>query len=174
MTATDINIAEQVSGILSVVNGGTGVASPSSGNLLVGNGSSAMTTVAPGNSGNMLTSTGTGWASSAPVPRIGSTASSATPSINIGLYDQYNITALATTVTSVSYTGSPADGQRLIVRIKDNGTSQSITWGSSNWVSSGVATLLTATVAGKTHTLGFIYDGALGKWVCLAVDATGY
>jgi len=106
-------------------------------------------------------------------PRVGTTASSATPSIDCGLYDQYTITALAAAITGVTVTGTPTDGQKLMVRIKDNGTARAITWGAS-FSSSGVATLLATTVASKTHMVGFIYDSAAAKWVCAAVDATGY
>ena len=106
-------------------------------------------------------------------PRVGSTTSSATPSINIDSYDQYNITALAAAVTGVTVTGTPTDGQKLLVRIKDNGSPRAITWGSS-FVSSGTATLLSTTATSKTHLVGFIYDSTAAKWVCVAVDATGY
>jgi len=106
-------------------------------------------------------------------PRVGTTASSATPSIDCGLYDQYTITALAAAITGVTITGTPTDGQKLMVRIKDNGTAREISWGAS-FVSSGVATLLASTVASKTHMVGLIYDSVAAKFVCVAVDATGY
>ena len=106
-------------------------------------------------------------------PRIGSTTSSATPSIDSDSVDQYNITALAAAITSVTITGTPTDGQKLLIRIKDNGTARAIAWGSS-FVSSGSATLLTTTVLNKTHLSGFIYDSAAAKWVCVAADSAGY
>lgn len=108
-------------------------------------------------------------------PRIGTTASSATPSINVDDVDQYNITALAAAITSMTsgLSGTPTDGQKLILRIKDNGTARAITWGAS-FTSSGAATLLATTVISKTHFVGLIWDAAASLWVCLAVDATGY
>lgn len=106
-------------------------------------------------------------------PRVGSTASSATPSIDCGLYDQYNITALAAAITGVTVTGTAADGQKLLVRIKDNGTARAISWGSS-FVASGSAALPTTTAISKTHLVGFIYDSTAAKWVCVAADAAGY
>jgi len=51
---------------VSVENGGTGVASLSANHVLLGNGTSAVQLVAPGTSGNVLTSNGTTWQSSAP------------------------------------------------------------------------------------------------------------
>ena len=118
-------------------------------------------------------SSGTGSFSGRITPRIGTTASSATPSIDTDSFDQYNITALAAAITGVTVTGTPTDGQKLLVRIKDNGTARAITWGAS-FVSSGAATLLTTTAAGKTHLSGFIYDGVATKWVCVAADSGGY
>jgi hypothetical protein len=54
-----------LNGTLNVANGGTGVASLSTGAVLVGNGTSAVSSVAPSSSGNVLTSNGSSWSSSA-------------------------------------------------------------------------------------------------------------
>jgi hypothetical protein len=107
------------------------------------------------------------------VPRVGTTASTATPSISADLYDQYNITALAAAITSVTVSGTAVDGQKLLVRIKDNGTVRTIAWGAS-FLNSGVAQLPTTTVVSKTHLVGLIYDAAATKWICVASDTTGY
>lgn len=48
-----------------VLNGGTSAASLTSNNVILGNGTSAVQFVAPGTSGNLLTSNGTTWASTA-------------------------------------------------------------------------------------------------------------
>lgn len=54
-----------VSGALTVTNGGTGAATLASNNVLLGNGTGALQAVAPGTTGNVLTSNGTTWASTA-------------------------------------------------------------------------------------------------------------
>lgn len=54
------------SGTLGVARGGTGATTLTANNVLLGNGTSALQTVAPGTSGNVLTSNGTTWTSSAP------------------------------------------------------------------------------------------------------------
>lgn len=107
------------------------------------------------------------------VPRVGSVASSATPTIATDFQDEFDITALAANITSMTtnLSGTPGTGDKFIIRIKDNGTPRTITWGTA-FGSSGVATLLATTVANKTHFVGLRYDGS--KWICLAVDATGY
>ena len=58
--------AVTVAGTLAVGNGGTGLATLTANNVLLGNGTSALQAVAPGTSGNVLTSNGTTWASTAP------------------------------------------------------------------------------------------------------------
>ena len=67
-TATSGKIAALNSaGKLDVAIGGTGVASPTSGNLLLGAGTSAMTLLAPSTTGNVVTSNGSTFTSAAPV-----------------------------------------------------------------------------------------------------------
>lgn len=58
--------AANVTGTVAVANGGTGSTSLTANNVLLGNGTSALQVVAPGTSGNVLTSNGTTWASTAP------------------------------------------------------------------------------------------------------------
>lgn len=54
-----------LAGTLAVANGGTGAATLTANSVLIGNGTSAVQTVAPGTSGNVLTSNGTTWTSAA-------------------------------------------------------------------------------------------------------------
>lgn len=51
---------------VSTTNGGTGISAPTAGSVLIGNGASALSLVAPGASGNVLTSNGSTWTSAAP------------------------------------------------------------------------------------------------------------
>jgi hypothetical protein len=63
-----IGLTTHITGTLGVANGGTGVATIPLNNVVLGNGTSAVQTVAPGTTGNVLTSNGTTWASSAAPP----------------------------------------------------------------------------------------------------------
>ena len=63
---TPSTTATAYSGTLQVENGGTGAATLTANNVLLGNGTSALQAVAPGTTGNILTSNGTTWTSSAP------------------------------------------------------------------------------------------------------------
>jgi hypothetical protein len=57
--------ASNVTGTVAVANGGTGATTLAANNVLLGNGTSALQVVAPGTSGNVLTSNGTTWTSQA-------------------------------------------------------------------------------------------------------------
>lgn len=61
-----VSLTTQVSGTLPVANGGTGATTLTANNVLLGNGTSAVQVVAPGTSGNVLTSNGTTWQSTSP------------------------------------------------------------------------------------------------------------
>ena len=101
-------------------------------------------------------------------PRVSTEASSATPTINVDSYDAHSITALAADITSMTtnLSGTPANMQRLIIRIKDDGTARAITWGAS-FEAKGVALPATTTIS-KVLTVGFIYDTVTSKWGCVA------
>jgi hypothetical protein len=64
-----------VTGTLPVANGGTSLTTLTANNVILGNGASAPTFVAPGTLGNVLTSNGTTWASTpaAAAAAVGST-----------------------------------------------------------------------------------------------------
>jgi hypothetical protein len=102
-------------------------------------------------------------------PRVGTTASSATPTINTDNVDAYSITALAADITSMTtnLSGTPTDFQKLTIRIKDDGTARAIAWGAS-FEAKGVA-LPTTTVVSKVMTCGFIYDTVTSKWGLVAL-----
>lgn len=102
--------------------------------------------------------------------RVGSTTSSATPTINTDNVDIYKLTAQAADITSftTNLSGTPNDGD--ILEIQITGTAaRAITWGSS-FVSSTV-TLPTTTVTTATLTvvLQYFTTSSYGnnKWVCV-------
>ena len=103
------------------------------------------------------------------LPRTGTVASNATPTINTDNIDEFTITALATAVTSMTtnLSGTPVNGQKLIIRFLDNGTARAIAWGAS-FASRG-ATLPVTTVISKYLYVGLIYNSTASKWDCVAV-----
>lgn len=101
-------------------------------------------------------------------PRTTTEISSATPTINTDNTDIHTITALATDITSftTNLSGTPVNGQKLIIRILDDGTARAITWGAS-FASRG-ATLPTTTVLSKYQYNGFIYNSTTSTWDLVA------
>jgi hypothetical protein len=87
-----------LSGTLNVANGGTGAASLSTGAVLVGNGTSAVSSVAPSSSGNVLTSNGSSW-SSAALPVASSSVSGV---VNTGTQTFAGSKTFSTGVTSAN------------------------------------------------------------------------
>lgn len=104
-------------------------------------------------------------------PRVSSAITGSTINIDSDSYDCYTITGLMDD-TTISITGSPTNFQKLLVRIKDNGISRTITWNPANINNQG-STPVTATTTSKTHTIGFIYNAETSMWGCIfsAVEA---
>lgn len=96
--------------------------------------------------------------------RVSSIASSALPTINTDNLDIFALTAQASAITSftTNLTGTPVDGDALLIRITDNGTPRAITWGAS-FEASTVA-LPTTTVASALLTVAFLWNTATSKW----------
>jgi len=92
-------------------------------------------------------------------------ASTVTPSWDND--DIVTITAQAVGLTLANPTGTPTDGQAIIVRILDNGTGRTIAYGAA-YRAIGV-TLLTTTTASKTSYLGGFWNAADSKFDITAV-----
>jgi len=99
--------------------------------------------------------------------RVSSISSSATPTPNCDTTDLYIISALAEAAAFGAPTGTPADGQPLLIRIRDNGTARALTW-NPIYAPLGIA-LPTTTVISKALLLGFQYDDAVSKWYLVAL-----
>jgi hypothetical protein len=89
-------------------------------------------------------------------------ASSLVPDLN--RTDHYFYTSLGSGLTIGVPIGNPHDGDRLVFRIRDKGTSQVLSW---NGVFRGA--MPSSTTAGKTHFLEFRYNVAENKWDCVTV-----
>lgn len=99
--------------------------------------------------------------------RVGSTTSSATPTINTDNYDVYQLTAQAADITSftTNLSGTPTDGDGLIIEITGT-AARAITWGAS--FEASTVSLPTTTVTTNKLTVGFIWNSATSKWRCIA------
>ena len=100
-------------------------------------------------------------------PRVTSAASASSLTPDISASDVYAYTALAAGLTINAPTGTPLDGDKLIFRLLDNGTSRALTWNGTYTVI-GV-TLPTATTISKTTYVGCIYNANNTRWDVSAV-----
>ena len=136
-------------GLVAVSSGGTGATTLTANNVILGNGTSAVQFVAPGSSGNVLTSNGTTWTSAA-----------LSAGFTLG-------TPVATTSgTSIDFTGIPSGVKQIIVNFKgvstNGGSLILIQLGDSGGVettgysSMTIKLLAASTPDDATSTAGFI------------------
>ena len=99
--------------------------------------------------------------------RVGTTTSSATPTINTDNVDYYSLTAQTTDITSftTNLSGTPTDNQTLWISITGT-AARAMTWGSS--FESSTVTLPTTTVSKDRLDVGFVWNAATSKWRCVA------
>jgi len=125
-------------------------------------------------SGNILFSTtssgvtfGDGTRQTSAKPRVyANNTNSGTYVIDTNSYDMVVITNQSSTISSITTTGTPANGQKLIISITGT-TTCGFTLSSSNFEASTVA--LPTTTAGTARLdVGFIWNVANTKWRCVA------
>ena len=166
-----------LAGTLNVANGGTGATSLTANNVILGNGTSAVQVVAPGSSGNVLTSNGTTWASTTPAAGFSTSANntftgtqtfSGTSSAKAIVL---NDAAEVTTVSATAATGT----------IAYDITTQSVLYytsnASANWTvnfrgSSGTS-LNTLMATGESMTVAFLVTQGATAYYNSAVQVDG-
>lgn len=95
---------------------------------------------------------------------------SGTFTINCDIWDQFNLIGISGTVAFAKPSGNPSDGQKLMIRVKDNGTPRYVGWDTTLGGFRTIGTILpSATVGGKTLYVGSIYNAADGYWDVVAV-----
>jgi hypothetical protein len=169
-TGTVTSVAATVPSFLSVAGSpittsGTLAITLSGTALPIANGGTGATTLA---GASIATYTGTETLTNKRIdPRVTSAASASTLTPDISASDIYAYTALAAGLTINAPTGTPVDGDKLIFRLLDNGTSRALTWNATYTVI-GV-TLPTATTISKTTYVGCIYNANNTRWDVIAV-----
>jgi len=175
LIGANVNLASNVTGTLPIANGGTGAATLTANNVLLGNGTSALQAIAPGTSGNVLASNGTTWASSA-ISGLTSKSFVATGTISSGapvaLTASGTVQAVYPANTSISNVTPQTVATSTTVTnffgsaISSNGSI--VTFFANDTLSLGSAVV--STVSGTTVTSGAlntIYAGAIeGAAVC--------
>lgn len=174
-STTFVDLATNTTGTLPVANGGTGAATLTANNVLLGNGTSAVQFVAPGASGNALVSNGTTWTSGSVsnLPRVVVIADATSITMNADTTDmatQAN-TQAAGTLTVNAPTGTPSNGQKLMLRLRSTNV-QTFSW---NAIFQGGLSPLPTSSSGssKYDYYGFIYNSTATKWQMVG-SATGF
>ena len=100
------------------------------------------------------------------IPRTGTVASSPAPSINTDATDVFSVTALSTNITSMTtgLSGTPVEGQTLLIWFKDNGLARSITWGSAFRASTDLPLPVTTTTGWFLYNW-FVFNATFNQWV---------
>jgi len=106
-------------------------------------------------------------------PRIASITTAATITPTSATADVYEVSALASNTTIAAPSGSPVDGQKLILRFKSNSTGgYTFTWTTTSGGYRIIGTTLPTTiVASKTIYVGCIWNAADNFWDVVAVGA---
>ena len=148
---SDITSITGLTTALTVAQGGTGAATHTSKGVLIGNGTSAVTTVSPSTSGNVLTSDGTNWTSAT------------------GAYALTSGTAQASTSgTSIDFTSIPSWVKRITIMFDSVSTNAATVpsilfqLGTSSGIVSAGYVSVGATNGGSntSSTSGFVLRGA--------------
>lgn len=88
---------------------------------------------------------------------------------NGDITDVYKAEGLSGAITFAQPSGTPVDGQKLIIRIEDDGSPRAITWTTSSGAFREIGiTLPTTTVATKTTYVGCIYNATDSFWDAIA------
>jgi hypothetical protein len=171
---TGLPLTTGVTGTLPVANGGTGLTTLTANNVILGNGTSTPSFVAPSTSGNVLTSNGSTWQSTVPAVTLGAntftgqqTFSGTSSVLSVVLNDAAEVV----TVSATAATGT----------INYDITTQSVLYytsnASANWTvnfraSSGTS-LDTALATGQSVTVVFMVTQGATAYYNNAVQVDG-
>lgn len=96
-------------------------------------------------------------------------ATSGNLTVNDDTTDLYKAEGLTGAITFLKPSGTPVDGQKLMIRIKDNGIARAITWTTSSGAFRALgATFPTTTVLSKVTYVACIYNGTDSFWDVIA------
>jgi hypothetical protein len=156
IVSNPVSLTTDVTGTLPVGNGGTGATTLTANNVILGNGTSAVQFVAPGAIGNVLSSNGTTWASSA-LPAGGLTYIFTT--IPVTATDKQGVlTDTSGGAFTVTLPATPSVGAQVV--IADAGASwgtNNLTVGRNGSTIGGLAENLICDITGAS--VQFVYDG---------------
>jgi hypothetical protein len=176
-TLSNVSLETQVTGTLPVANGGTGATTLTANNVILGNGTSAPLFVAPGTTGNVLTSDGTTWASSTPAAGFSTSADNTFTGTQSFTGTSAKLAEVLTNAAEVATVSATAATGTINYDI----TTQSVLYytsnASANWTvnfraSSGTS-LNTALATGQSVTVAFLVTQGSTAYYNSAVQVDG-
>jgi len=172
--ATGLPIEAGTTGTLGVSRGGTGATTLTANNIILGNGTSAVQFVAPGTSGNVLTSNGTTWTSAAAgASLLGDTDSASPFETSLGFEAGLNTTGTENTFIGYQTGKANTSGQKNTA-LGFHGLDANTT--GVNNVAVGVGSLTELTTGTDNVAIGFrtLFQSAVGRYnVAIGSEATG-
>jgi hypothetical protein len=180
-TASAVALGSEVSGTLPVGNGGTGATTLTANNVLLGNGASALQVVAPGTAGNVLTSNGTTWSSTAPAAPGGPTLTAvASGSLSDGSRVIINadgtVSVVALTAANPPVVGTPAvfrSNTTEFISATYDANAQKVVIAYQDFSASRQGTAVVGTVSGTTISFGtpVVFSGAETNSIAVVYNA---
>ena len=153
---------------LGVANGGTGAGTHTANNVLVGAGTSAVTSVAPGSAGNVLTSSGSAWTSAA---GLSAAAAAGIIEANANFKDCVIFGPALDPVDWSGRTAAPTSAL-MLATIEDNASNSEINiYDLTNTTVASLSPIATVTLSGAAPAYGI--DAAMGYIVC-AIQGGAY
>lgn len=160
-TKSDIGLSDVENTALSTWAGSSNIITV--GNISIPTGASAVTQSAGTNTTTIAT---TAFVQAARNPRVQTVTTTTSFTSDISSEDMGVMSALTVGVTINNPTGTPVDGQKLMYRIRDNGTARSIGFGAA--FRGVIAALPTATTVSKWTYIGFSYNSTDSIWDMIA------
>jgi hypothetical protein len=104
-----------------------------------------------------------------PIRTSSQTGAISSVTIDPTTYDYYTIIGLSTNITFAATTTFPSNDKKILLRIKDNGTTRAITWasGTGGFRAIGI-TLPTVTTANKLIYIGVVWNYEDSIWDAIA------
>ena len=164
---TSLNAANISSGTLAVGRGGTGATTLNAAAVIIGNGTSAPTFVAPGSNGNVLVSNGTAWTSAAP-------AGGGVTSLNgqTGAITNTSLDAIGSYIAAVSTNQLPANAFQTFYNTGDTISGASLRRNASIIANTVSPFPNTDIYAGRNYAAGG--TALSGTWRCMGRQQAGY
>lgn len=152
---------------LSVEQGGTELTTLTANAVIIGNGVAAPTFVAPGTNGNVLTSNGTIWQSSAPATGGLAAATTKTANYTAVAGDVLACNTITTGAFSITLPATPVAGQKPII-IFDSGTTDTVNGFATNNLTvlrnGSTINTLADDVVFSTKGVSVIFEYIAGTW----------